>query len=150
MDKLRRHQLIRDIISGQQIRSQGQLVQSLKKMGLVVTQATISRDISELALTKTRNINGQVVYSIQEQRVLSPAEKLARSMSEFALAVDRSDNLVVVKTSPGAAQTVARGIDQANLADILGTVAGDDTILVIARDKEKGRQVVHELQRMMS
>ena len=71
-------------------------------------------------------------------------------MFEFGLTVEGSENLAVVKTLPGAAQTVARSIDEANLPELLGTVAGDDTILIIARDKEKALSVVRRLQEMMS
>ena len=150
MDKLRRRQLIRDIIGSRTVSSQNELVQLLKERGLAVTQVTISRDITEMGLTKGRNLNGQVVYQLQGQTALAPAEKLARALTEFGLTVDESENLVVVKTSPGAAQTVARSIDEAGLTEILGTVAGDDTILLIARDRAKSRRVIQILRRMMN
>lgn len=149
MDKSRRQQLIRDIISSRAVSSQNELVTSLKKRGLAVTQATVSRDITELGLTKARNLNGRVIYQLVGQTALAPSEKLTRALEDFALTVDGSENLVVVKTSPGAAQTVARGIDEANMTEILGTVAGDDTILIIARSKEKGRGIARLLRRMM-
>lgn len=141
--------MIREVIDSRPITSQTALVKELKKRGLAVTQATISRDIAEMELVKRRNLDGRTVYCLQEQTVLQPAEKLVRAMAEFALSLARSNNLLVIKTTPGAAQTVAGSIDQTDAAEIMGTVAGDDTILVITRSKEQGRRIEQVLQEMM-
>ena len=137
MEKNKRHKLIREIIRDEDVRSQQDLVDSLARSGQVVTQATVSRDIKELALVKLKNLSGSLVYVYQRNSNLDPSERLDRTLGEFGRSVDRSDNLVVVKTTPGAAQTVAKCIDEVDPIEIIGTVAGDDTILIIARDERR-------------
>jgi len=139
MEKNKRHNLIKEIIRNKGIGSQKDLVDNLAKNGLSVTQATVSRDIKELRLVKSKNLSGDLVYAYQKNNNLDPNERLDRTLGEFGRSVDRSDSLVVVKTTPGAAQTVAKCIDEVNPSEIIGTVAGDDTILIIARDDGRGR-----------
>jgi len=149
MSKARRQQLIKKIVNSRSVSTQFELQKELNKQGVAVTQATISRDIKELGLTKSHDINGQTVFRVQEKPIVEPAEKLRRMLAEFAISADSSGNLVVVKTTPGAAQTLARYLDQANLEELLGTVAGDDTILLIARDAKKGKIVERKLSAML-
>lgn len=141
MDKIERRRLIRHIIASKPVATQEELVEALKKDGLSVTQATISRDIAELGLVRVRDLEGRSVYSLPGQSVGMPLERLTRTMLEFGVGVDSSANLVVVRTTPGAAQTVARAIDESSMVEILGTIAGDDTILIVARDPECGGRV---------
>ena len=139
MEKNKRHNLIKEIIRNKGIGSQKDLVENLAKNGLSVTQATVSRDIKELRLVKSKNLSGDLVYVFQGNSNLDPNERLDRTLGEFGRSVERSDSLVVLKTTPGAAQTVAKCIDEVNPSEIIGTVAGDDTILVIARDNGRSR-----------
>ena len=139
MEKNKRHSLIRELIRSEEIGSQQDLVDSLAKSDLKVTQATVSRDIKELGLVKSKNLSGDLVYIYQRGGNLDPKERLDRTLGEFGRSVERSDNLVVIKTTPGAAQTVAKCIDEVDPGEIIGTVAGDDTILIIARDNSKSR-----------
>lgn len=141
--------MIKKIISSRPISTQFELVNELKRSGVAVTQATISRDIKEMALIKNRNSGGRMVFRVRDKNVAEPAEKLRQMLAEFALSADNSENLVVIKTTPGAAQTLARYFDQANLEELLGTVAGDDTILLIARDAKKGKVIQRKLSSML-
>ncbi len=141
MEKNKRHNLIKEIVRVEDIGSQQDLVDSLAKKDLNVTQATVSRDIQELGLIKSKNLSGNLVYIFQRSSNLDPGERLDRTLGEFGRSVERSDNLVVVRTTPGAAQTVAKCIDEVEPSEIIGTVAGDDTILIIARDDSRGRLI---------
>ncbi len=141
--------MIKKIVSSRPIGTQHELVEELKQRGTDVTQATVSRDIKEMALSKSRDINGRMIFRLQDKIAAEPVEKLRRMLAEFALSAENSDNLVVIKTTPGAAQTLARYLDQANLEELLGTVAGDDTILLIARDAKKGKIIQRKLSAML-
>ncbi|MET7395279.1 arginine repressor [Dactylosporangium sp. NPDC005572] len=133
--KAARHDRISALIRGSAVRSQTELAELLAGDGIQVTQATLSRDLEELRAVKVRG-----AYLIPEdgERVLRPAEepptRLVRLLRELLTGVDCSGNLVVLRTPPGAAQFLASAIDRTGLPDIVGTIAGDDTILVVARE----------------
>jgi len=133
--KAARHERIALLIRGLMVRSQTELADLLADEGILVTQATLSRDLEELRAVKVRG-----AYLIPEdgERALRPAEeaptRLIRLLRELLTGVDCSGNLVVLRTPPGAAQFLASAIDRTGLPDIVGTIAGDDTILVVARD----------------
>ena len=139
--KVRRQALILDLLGKAPIRSQEQLRQGLKALGVVATQATLSRDIKELGLMK-RASDGAY------QRPTSPGPPgdsatagLTRAVTEFVTGVDRVQNLIVLRTGPGQAHAAAIAIDRAQLEAVVGTIAGDDTILVIARDGTVARDL---------
>jgi transcriptional regulator of arginine metabolism len=126
------------------IHSQDDLVQALKKAGYPVTQATASRDIEEIGAVRIRNQKGEMVYSIAEDSDSS----LARSMplpQELILSVDASGNLAVVRTPPGGAQLLASSLDHSGIKEIIGTVAGDDTVLVVSKSATGGSALAREL-----
>jgi transcriptional regulator of arginine metabolism len=128
----RRSAAITAINSGR-IHSQEDLVQALKKAGYAVTQATASRDIEEIGAVRIRNHKGEMVYSISDD---SDASSIARSMPlphELILSVDSSGNLAVVRTPPGGAQLLASSLDHSGIKEIIGTIAGDDTVLLYQR-----------------
>src|SRR5689334_13967348 len=133
--KVARHERIAALIRQADVRSQTELAERLATDGIQVTQATLSRDLEELRAVKVRG-----AYLIPEdgERALRPAEqatsKLIRLLRELLTSVDCSGNLVVLRTPPGAAQFLASAIDRTGLPDIVGTIAGDDTILVVARE----------------
>jgi len=147
-----RHQLIVDLVGSHEIRSQGELADLLSKNGVNVTQATLSRDLVELDAVKVRVPSGALVYAVPgeggDRRPLTAGEsagarsKLARLCGELLVSADSSANLVVLRTPPGAAQFLASAFDKAEFPDILGTIAGDDTVLVIGRDPEGGEDLV--------
>jgi transcriptional regulator of arginine metabolism len=127
-----------------EVKTQEDLVEELKKQGFLVTQATISRDLSSLGLVKAKLNNGVSVYLLPE------VEKLRNTLASFVKKIDRAENLVVIKTEPGAAQSVAASIDRIDMPEILGTVAGDDTILVVGRDKKNAARVKAKLLSLKS
>jgi len=134
--KAARQERIANLIRASDIRSQTELVELLADSDIHVTQATLSRDLEELRAVKVRG-----AYMIPEdgERALRPAEqataRLVRLLRELLTGVDHSGHLVVLRTPPGAAQFLASAIDRTGLPDIVGTIAGDDTILVVAREE---------------
>lgn len=147
-----RHQLILDLVAGHEVRSQGELVDLLAAHGVQVTQATLSRDLVELDAIKVRAPSGALVYAVPneggDRRPVAPGEsaaaraRLARLCGELLMSAEASANLVVLRTPPGAAQFLASAVDKAELAAILGTIAGDDTVLVIGREPAGGDTLV--------
>jgi transcriptional regulator of arginine metabolism len=135
--KTRRLTAIRQIVEREPMHSQEELRRRLHTMGFDVTQATLSRDIKELGLMK-RAADG--AYQAAGANANAPSSSaaaavaLSRALGEFLLGLEVSQQLIVIKTGPGQAQLLAIVIDRAQLSDVLGTVAGDDTILVICRD----------------
>jgi transcriptional regulator of arginine metabolism len=142
----RQHRILR-ILEDQPISSQAQLVQLLESEGVVATQATVSRDLEELGAVKVRIPGGAMAYAIPEHgRDRGGSEDhLRRLMSEFVLDVAHSVNIVVLRTPPGSAHVVASALDRASLGDILGTVAGDDTLLVVCKESVGGAAVASRL-----
>jgi transcriptional regulator of arginine metabolism len=130
------------------VRSQAELVRLLASDGIEVTQATLSRDLEELGAVKIRDSWGQLVYAVPAEGGdrtprLAPESgtgqtRLARAAGELLVAAESSANLVVLRTPPGGAQFLASVLDQSALVTVLGTIAGDDTVLVIARDSDGG------------
>ena len=150
-----RHQRIVELVSHQEVRSQTELADLLAASGLHVTQATLSRDLVELDAVKVRGLSGALVYAVPgeggDRRPSAPGEsaaatqRLSRLCSELLVSVEASGNLVVLRTPPGAAQFLASAFDKAELPDILGTIAGDDPVLVIGRDPAGGAALVRRL-----
>ena len=134
-----RQKLIAQIISESRISNQQQLVNLLAQQGVDVTQSTLSRDLEEMAVAKVRDGSGEPVYAISGTvvSVSPPEEALRRVLREWVAGVDSSGNLVVVHTPPGCAHVVAAALDRSRLEEILGTVAGDDTILLVARGPQE-------------
>ncbi len=146
--KTRRLSAIRQVVEQDSVHSQEELRQRLAKMGFDVTQATLSRDIKELGLVK-RAADG--AYQSQGEHVSSSAAHavaLSRALGEFLLSVDSAQQLVVVKTGPGQAQLLGLAIDRARLADVVGTIAGDDTILVVCRDARSALATRYTLEHL--
>jgi len=142
--KARRQRRIVQILRRAAVSSQDELAELLARNGERVTQATLSRDLEELGAVKVRE-NGRIVYRLPEEP--PPGEDwLRRMLQEFALEVTASGNIVVVKTPPGGANAVARALDGAGIKDVIGTVAGDDTILVVCREGVRGETVARRLR----
>jgi transcriptional regulator of arginine metabolism len=132
----RQHKIL-EIIRRQHIETQEELSSELKKSGYKVTQATVSRDIKELGLVKIPFENNEFYYARQgESRLPRSEERLKRFFIDSVIGFDSSENLIIIKTNPGGAQGVASAIDQAGWDEIIGTVGGDDTILVVVKPKE--------------
>ena len=144
--KARRQGLIVDLIDREPLHSQEQLRRRLHKAGFEATQATISRDIKELGLVKR---SGDGAYQRPGEAATSPATTLGaleRSAAQFLRGVERTAQLVVVRTGVGQAQPLAAAIDRARLPEAIGTIAGDDTILVIARNNRRAAALLKRLE----
>jgi transcriptional regulator of arginine metabolism len=142
----RQHRVAR-ILEQHAVSSQSQVVDLLAAEGVVATQATVSRDLEEIGAVKARMPGGDLVYVIPEQakdRVV-PEEHLRRVLGDWVVEVSHSMNLVVLRTPPGSAHVVGSAVDRAGLPDILGTVAGDDTVLVVATERAGGERVARKL-----
>lgn len=128
---------IKEIIQNQIIETQEELAQALQKEGIAVTQATVSRDIKEMMLIKIPYGDGHYKYALSTEKANVISRNHTALLFQGAVTkIDSSMNFVVIHTLPGSAQSVAAAIDQAKLEEIMGTLAGDDTILVIARSSE--------------
>jgi transcriptional regulator of arginine metabolism len=140
--KAARHSRIEELIRARLVTSQAELAELLRLDGVFVTQATLSRDLEELHAVKVR---GAYVIPPDNDRPLRPTEepqaRLLRLLRELLTGADASGNLVVLRTPPGAAQFLASAIDRAGLPDVLGTIAGDDTILLVAREGVRGPEL---------
>jgi transcriptional regulator of arginine metabolism len=144
--KAYRQSLVLELVDGDPIYSQEQLREQLKGRGIDVTQATLSRDIKDLGLVK-RSADGNYQQQGREPSVPGSAGvALQRALAEFASGVDCVEQLVVVRTGAGMAQPLALAIDRAKLQDVVGTLAGDDTILVISRDARHAKALARQLE----
>lgn len=149
MMKAQRHIKIREIIATRDIETQEELVEELKKAGYNVTQATVSRDIKELHLVKVPTNNGRYKYSLPADKRFNPLQKLKRMLTESFVGIEKSENLIVMKTLPGNAHAVGALIDNLDWPEIIGTIAGDDTILIICRDREKVPDIINRFIDML-
>ena len=126
------------------VHSQSDLVKLLKKAGFAVTQATASRDLEEVGAVRSRNESGELIYQIGA----SSDGAISKSMplpSDLILSVESSGNLAVVRTPPGGAQFLASSLDNSGIASIIGTIAGDDTVLVVSKKSTGGADLAKEL-----
>lgn len=142
------------ILSAQQVRSQSELAALLAGEGIEVTQATLSRDLEELGAVKLRGVDGGAgAYVVPEdgspvRGVTGGTERVSRLLGELLVSVDASGNLAVLRTPPGAADYLASAIDRAALPDVVGTIAGDDTIFVVAREPVTGAELATAIQNL--
>ncbi len=146
-----RHARIVSVLSECAVRSQAELAAALRSSGFQVTQATLSRDLDELGAVKLRTPDGGVsVYVVPEDGAPlaartaddDPPHRLARLLAELMVSAEASANIVVLRTPPGASNFLASALDRAALSQVLGTIAGDDTILVVSRDPNGGEDLV--------
>ena len=145
--KAQRQHRIGLLLAEHAVTSQGQLVELLEADGIRATQATVSRDLEELGAVKVRVPGGETVYAIPElphERVV-PSDHLRRMLSDWVVEVTSSANLVILRTPPGSAHVVASALDRSGLPDVLGTVAGDDTMIVVVAEKAGGATVAKRL-----
>ena len=145
----RQHRIAR-LLEEQVISSQVQLVELLATEGLNLTQATVSRDLEELGAVKVRIPGGQMAYAIPElaKDRVAPEELLKKVLGEYLVEAAHSANLAVLRTPPGSAHVVASALDRAGFPGVLGTVAGDDTVLVVCPPPEGGQHVSARLARL--
>jgi transcriptional regulator of arginine metabolism len=146
--KQRRQQAIGRLIGQQPVANQPQLLDLLGAEGITATQATVSRDLEELGVIKVRVPGGQSVYALPELEMdrFVPFDQLRRVLGEWVGEVAVSANLVMLRTPPGCAHVVASALDRSGLDGLLGTVAGDDTLLVIAEEGTTGAELAERLR----
>ena len=145
-----RHDAILSLIAGQNIETQQELTIALKKVGYEVTQATISRDIKELRLVKKLNESGRYVYVRNiPHREDDTAEKMSFIFSKSIVSCDHAMNTIVIKTLTGMAQGAAAALDSMHNPDFLGSIAGDDTIFIIARNEDSARKFCKKIKNMV-
>ena len=148
MTKSQRQHVLARLLGQQTVSSQTQLVDLLAAEGIVATQATVSRDLEDVGAVKVRNPSGDSVYAIPEDPTerVAPPDHLRRVLAEWVVEVIASHNLVVLRTPPGSAHVVGSAVDRANLDGVIGTVAGDDTLFVVAAATTTGDEVAATLR----
>jgi len=150
MSKHQRQHRISRILANEVVTSQEQLVRLLADDGVESTQATVSRDLDDLGAVKVRVSGGESVYAIPEHpadRVV-PVDQLRRVMGEWVVEVESSGNLVVLRTPPGSAHVVASALDRTGIEGSIGTVAGDDTLMVVAAEGTTGENLAVTLRKL--
>ncbi len=146
--KVQRQQIISRLIGKFAVTSQPQLLELLGVEGISATQATVSRDLEDLGAVKVRVPGGDSVYAIPEfaPNRVAPQDQLRRVMGEWVAEVKHAHHNVIIRTPPGCAHVVASALDRAGIAGVLGTVAGDDTLLVIADETTTGAKLAQFLR----
>lgn len=154
--KVARHQLIARLLEHHQVTSQSALLELLVENGLTVTQATLSRDLDELGAVRVATSGKKSVYELPQDSATAAAggpassARLARVVAELLSSADHAGNIVVLRTPPGAAQYLASAIDHGTDTDIIGTVAGDDTVFMVAKDQKGARLAAARFTAMAS
>ncbi|MGI5850956.1 MAG: arginine repressor [Clostridiales bacterium] len=143
-----RHSKILEIIENMDIETQEELAEELRKRGIVVTQATVSRDIKELRLVKVMASSGVSKYALIDNAETGISQKLIRVFAESVISIDSSNNLIVIKTIAGSAQAAASAIDSLGWQEIVGCIAGDDTILVVVRESQPVNDIINRFQQI--
>lgn len=148
--KAHRHLKLRELITNNEIETQEDLAEELKKAGYSVTQATVSRDIKELQLIKVPLQDGRYKYAMPSEQRFNPHQRLRRALVDHFVSIDYTENLVVMKCLPGTANAIGALLDSSEWDEIMGTICGDDTILIICRTKEQSGQVTEQITGMLS
>ena len=148
--KAKRQALIREIVENQSIQTQEELADALREHGMVVTQATVSRDIKEMHLLKVLSEEGGSRYATMDKSEQGMNERLIRMLADSVVDMSSANNLIVIHTLPGSAHVAGEAVDSLRWPEVLGTIAGDNTILVIVRSNEdvdsvlrRFRSIVH-------
>ncbi|SCB86524.1 transcriptional regulator, ArgR family [[Bacillus] enclensis] len=149
MNKGQRHIKIREIITNRDVETQDELVDSLKNAGFNVTQATVSRDIKELHLVKVPLMDGRYKYSLPADQRFNPLQKLKRTLTDAFVKIDTAGHMLVMKTLPGNANAIGALIDNLDWEEILGTICGDDTCLIICRTEDETKVITERFLDML-
>jgi transcriptional regulator of arginine metabolism len=146
VSKFDRQGAILRLVKEQKLATQAEVAEALRAQGFDAVQTTVSRDIAQLGLVKVRDEEGRLVYALPGAADLDRLDELTSALRRFALSLVPTGNLLVLQTPPGHANALARAIDAASLGDVAGTVAGDDTIFVAARDGVTGAELAEQLR----
>ena len=147
--KIERHAEIIKLINQYAIETQEELAARLNESGFSVTQATVSRDIRQLNLTKMPTENGHFRYVLMQKKDQNLSEKYARVLKDAVLSMDVAQNILVIKTVSGMAMAAAAALDELNWGEIVGCIAGDNTIMCAVRSAEEAVQAVEKLKKML-
>lgn len=147
LTKPQRQHRVQRLLEDNAVSTQEQLVELLATDGVIATQATVSRDLEDIGAIKVRVPGGETVYAVpaMPKDAIAPEEHLRRVCSEWVVEVSHSHNIVVLRTPPGSAHVVGSALDRAGLPEVLGTVAGDDTLMLIAAESTTGQSVAHRI-----
>lgn len=148
-----RMETLKMLISSQELSSQEELLRALAKEGYKLTQATLSRDLKQLKVAKAASMNGKYVYVLPNEtmykRVSNPRSLREMMMSPGFQSINFSGNMVVIKTRPGYASSIAYNIDNSDIPEILGTIAGDDTIFLVKREGASENELINSLSEII-
>ena len=147
--KLRRHEAIIDLVNNQDINTQEELMENLQKQGFKVTQATVSRDIKELRIFKALGKDGKYRYSTGGRNALDKTSGFESLFASSVEEVDSAENIVVIKTMTGMAQAVCMSLDNIEFENIVGTIAGDDTIFVLCRNLKATEEMLNKFRKLI-
>ncbi|MDD2574150.1 MAG: arginine repressor [Bacillota bacterium] len=147
--KIARHAKILELIENKEIETQEELAEELKTCGFNITQATVSRDIKELRLIKILSDTGKYKYATIKAHDSELADRHVKVFIDSVLKVDYATNMVVMKTIPGAAQGAAAAIDALDWSEVVGTIAGDDTIFVLTRSEKNAVEAMEKLKKLI-
>ncbi len=148
--KKRRHKLILDLIEQYEIGTQEELLAMLRDRGYDVTQATVSRDVKELRLVKSQGAGGIYKYAVERKKSVGYTDMFDALFQSAMTKVDYAGNICVIKCSPGLASAACATIDAMNVSEVVGTIAGDDTIFMLCRTDDEAHGVAEALNRMIS
>jgi transcriptional regulator of arginine metabolism len=149
LPKAERHRLVTSLVTRKRIGTQHELMDALAAAGCRVTQATVSRDVAELGLHKVEDALGRPRYVPPQSASPEPREALASVLRQFGVRATAAQNVVVVVSELGAAPAVARALDRVRHPRVVGTLAGDDTCLVVSQTAASARELARELQRLI-
>ena len=144
--KFDRQGAILRLVQERPLSTQEEVASALHALGHEAVQATVSRDIAQLGLVKVRNASGRLVYALPGGADLDRLSELTSALRRWALSLDSSANLLVIQTPPGHANALGQAVDQARVPDVLGTIAGDNTLIVIAREGVTGAGLAREFR----
>lgn len=144
-----RQNRIIEIITNTEVDTQEKLAALLRESGFEVTQATISRDIKELQLVKTLSSSGKYKYAVSTSKDLPVTDRFIKIFRQTVTSVDSSGNIILVKTLPGCANAAGEAIDNSNLPHIKGSIAGDNTLLLVADDEDNVPAIIDEFNKML-
>lgn len=147
--KYTRHSKILEIIENKEIETQEELSDELKKVGLNVTQATVSRDIKELRLIKVLAKSGKYKYATMQNQDNILSDRFVKIFRNSVVSIDFAGNMIVIKTLVGSAQAAAAAIDAVDLDEVVGSLAGDDTIFIVIRDANKMEETIEHFRKLM-
>ncbi len=148
-DRFERQGAIMRLVREHQLSTQAELAEALRDAGYDVVQTTVSRDIAQIGLVKVRNRDGRLVYALPGAEDIDRLNELTTALRRWALAVAAANGLVVVTTPPGFASPLAEAIDRAQLADVAGTIAGENTVFVAAREGVSGAELATALSHQL-